>query len=201
MIKLIVILLPVILNAQTIVCYGTSLTASGEYPETLQQYLPEAKVINSGAGGMNSNWGLMNVQEKVINLKPDIVLMEFSINDAYNKKTYWNYTVDFYDSRFNYKDMINLIRTSLPECRIILMTMQVPYDSVISGRNPSADRPYIYTYYQICREVAEEENLELIDLQKKWEQVDFLKYAPDGLHNIKLAAEEIIIPEILKVIK
>ena len=73
---------------QTIVTYGTSLTAGGAWVGQLQQaldsrYPGQATVINSGKGAMWSKWGVDNLEERVIQKKPDTVLIEFAINDAY----------------------------------------------------------------------------------------------------------------------
>jgi len=73
---------------QTIVAYGTSLTAGASWVGALQgaliaKYPKLAKVINSGEGEKCSIWGLQNLNERVIAKMPDAVFIEFSINDAH----------------------------------------------------------------------------------------------------------------------
>ena len=73
---------------QTLVVYGTSLTAGGAWVGQVQKALNErypgqATLINSGKGAMWSKWGADNLDTHVIQKKPDTVLIEFAINDAY----------------------------------------------------------------------------------------------------------------------
>ena len=75
-------------KAQTIVTYGTSLTSGGAWVQQLGQALEarwpgKTKVINSGAGGMWSTWGVENLDTRVLAKKPDTLFIEFGINDAY----------------------------------------------------------------------------------------------------------------------
>ena len=56
-------------QAQTVVTYGTSLTSGGAWVRQLGQALEarwpgKAKVINSGAGGMWSTWGVDNLDDR-----------------------------------------------------------------------------------------------------------------------------------------
>jgi len=191
-----------LVNAQTIVCYGTSLTRVGKYPETLQQQLPNAKVINSGKGGMNSDWGVKNLEDKVIKLNPDIVLMEFSINDACLVNVYWSVLTSLEDSKSNWIKMIDEVRIKLPKCKIYLMTMNLPADTILSGRNPFTNRPFIKTYNQLVEDIAKFRHTGFINITDEWNKIDketyLNKYSPnDGLHINELGSKEIIIPKIL----
>ena len=72
---------------QTIVYYGTSLTQAGAWTRFLTEELTakfpgQVTARNSGGPGMHSGWGLRNVDERVIAHKPDVVFIEFAINDA-----------------------------------------------------------------------------------------------------------------------
>jgi hypothetical protein len=63
---------------QTVITYGTSLTAGGAWVKQLQQalnnsYPGKAKVINSGKGAMWSKWGVDHLDKRVIDKKPDTV--------------------------------------------------------------------------------------------------------------------------------
>lgn len=69
---------------QTVITYGTSLTAGGAWVKQLQQaldssYPGRAKVINSGKGAMWSTWGVDHLDKRVIEKKPDMILIEFAI--------------------------------------------------------------------------------------------------------------------------
>ena len=77
-------------KSQHLVVYGTSL-CTPQYSAWVSQSqaLIEAgfpklcTVTNSAQAGAASNWGLDNIDTRVIALKPDTVLIEFSINDGY----------------------------------------------------------------------------------------------------------------------
>ncbi len=101
---------------QTVVTYGTSLTAGGAWvrhlEEELQRSYPgKAKVINSGSGSKWSTWGAENLEERVIKKRPDTVLMEFAINDAYLP-----YDTSVEQARKNLETMIDQILKANPVC-------------------------------------------------------------------------------------
>ncbi len=69
-----------------IVTFGTSLTARGGWQNALAISLERCigkpvRVTNLAKNGASSDWGFANT-DKVIASKPDVVLIEFSINDA-----------------------------------------------------------------------------------------------------------------------
>ena len=74
-------------SKQTVVAYGTSLTKVGAWVDQLrtvfnEQFPGQVNLINGAQGGANSDWGVENLQEKVLRHRPDCVFIEFSINDA-----------------------------------------------------------------------------------------------------------------------
>ena len=111
---------------QTIVTYGTSLTAGGDWVAQFNAALDEkfpklATIVNSAQGGMWSKWGVDNLDARVIAKKPDVLFIEFSINDAY-----LDYKTSAEDARKNLESMIDRTLTALPGCEIILMVMNPP---------------------------------------------------------------------------
>jgi len=82
-----------------IVCYGNSITHGFQvmgdnsdlmsYPMTLERYLKkhyqntDIQVINEGQNGRRSDQALQSIQQ-VIRHKPDLVFLEFGINDVYS---------------------------------------------------------------------------------------------------------------------
>ncbi|MEJ0000410.1 MAG: hypothetical protein WDO13_15385 [Verrucomicrobiota bacterium] len=71
---------------QTVVAYGTSLTAYGAWVQFTQQWFDTqfpglVTVINSGGPGRNSDWGLASLKTQVLD-QPDLVFIEFSITTA-----------------------------------------------------------------------------------------------------------------------
>jgi len=73
----------------TIAYLGGSITAAqGGWREQslawLQQQFPQANIkhINAGVGGTGSDLGVFRVKNDVINYKPDLVFVEFAVNDG-----------------------------------------------------------------------------------------------------------------------
>jgi acyl-CoA thioesterase I len=181
---------------QTVITYGTSLTAGGRWVRQLQEaldssYPGKAKVINSGAGAMWSKWGVDNLDKRVIAKKPDTILIEFAINDAYLP-----YKTSVAQAQSNLENMIERIWKSNPECEIVLMVMNPPVGVHLKRR------PRIKDYYQMYRDVAKARNLLLIDHYPRWEKILnqdpklFKKYVPDGIHPGAEGCKAVILPNI-----
>ena len=179
---------------QTLVTYGTSLTAGGAWVKQLQQALDAqfpklATILNSGQGAMWSDWGVKNLDTRVLAKKPDAVIIEFSINDAYLP-----YAMPTAVSRQNLETMITRIRAALPRCEIILMVMNPPIGVHLERR------PKITDYEQVYRDVAKEQTLRLIDHAPAWQTVlkkgepEYLKLVPDGIHPNAPGCAEILTP-------
>jgi acyl-CoA thioesterase-1 len=73
-----------------IVCIGDSLTAcggpGGHYTDYLAQRLPDCEVINKGIGGDTLGGGRKRFGTDVLNLKPDVVVIELGANDFWRAK-------------------------------------------------------------------------------------------------------------------
>ena len=183
---------------QTVVTYGTSLTAGGAWVQELQDalgrsYPGKATVVNSGMGAMWSGWGVENLGQRVIAKKPDTVLIEFSINDAYVP-----YTTSVQRARSNLETMIDRILASNTNCEIVLMVMNPPTGSHLE------QRPKIKEYNQMYRDVAKNRKLLLIDHYPHWEKILnddpglFMKCVPDGIHPCAEGCTMVVTPEILR---
>jgi len=178
------------------VCYGTSLTSGSGWVKMLKKRLPDWKIINSAKGGMNSNWGVDNFEQKVLKFNPHIVLMEFAVNDAYIKTDFYG-TVDIEQSIQNIKSMIKKLKW----CKVFYMTMNNPLDMYLQGRNPAEDRPGWERYYRLHRFEAYECGADVINITARWQTLDkddFLKFCPDGLHPSELGSGMITIPAIME---
>jgi len=186
-----------------LVCYGTSLTSTGGWVKMLKKRLPDWRVINSGEGGINSNWGLDNFGKKVLKYNPHVVLMEFAINDSYIKYDEIDYgckPTSFDQSIQNIKFMIKKLKW----CKVYYMTMNPPLDIFIAERNPAEDRPDYWLYSNTHQKVADTLGAEVIDMNEKWKALsteNFLEYCPDGLHPNEFGSEMITIPAIMEAIK
>lgn len=187
---------------QKIVVYGTSLTAKGPWVSMLNSKLKEKygdriSLINSGGSGKDSNWGLANLQKKVISNKPNVVFIEFGMNDA---------VVRFKNSkgkiRSNVSSMISKIKKALPGCEIILMTMN-PALGIPEGHRSA--RTNLDDYYEIYRVLAKKNKLKIIDHFRNWQaflgkkDMDYKQYIPDGIHPNKSGCEKVIIPEMVQI--
>ena len=183
---------------QTLVTYGTSLTAGGAWVGQLRESLAEQypgliNVVNAGRGAMWSTWGVDNLDQRVIARQPDTVLIEFAINDAFLA-----YKTSVELARKNLENMIDRILKANPKCEIVLMTMNPPVGIHLERR------PDIEKYYEMYRDVARERKLSLIDHHPRWcailkkDRAEFDRLVPDGIHPGPTGCEQVITPFILK---
>ncbi|MDD5458838.1 MAG: SGNH/GDSL hydrolase family protein [Phycisphaerae bacterium] len=74
----------------TIVCIGDSLTTcggeGGRYTDWLVKFLPADTIINKGIGGDTLEGGRKRFEKDVLELRPDIVVIELGANDFWQKK-------------------------------------------------------------------------------------------------------------------
>lgn len=186
---------------QVVVTYGTSLTAAGAWVKQMTTVLEEkfpkqATVINSGGSGKWSDWGVANLQKRVIDKKPDTVFIEFSINDSVAR---FNGSVPI--AKKNLETMIDAILKANPQCEIILMTMTP------GNAHPEGHKSYrkdIAAHYEMYRNVAQTRKIRLIDHYPNWIELQtkdkptFDKYVPDSIHATPEGCEKIITPVILE---
>jgi len=185
-------------HSQKIVTYGTSLTAGGAWVSQLSQTLEReypglATVINAGQGAMWSKWGVENLDQRVLTYHPDVVFIEFGINDAYSE---YQTTVD--QARLNLESMIDRVIQQNANAEIILLIMNPP-----SGVHLSK-RPSILEYEQLYRDVAKERQLRLIDFSIPWRSLlrtmpsAWTAFVPDGIHPELEATSELITPCLMR---
>ena len=186
---------------QTIVGFGTSLTAGGIWIKQLQGILDQrypglVTIVNSGGSGMWSQWGLDNLEERVIRQKPGVVIIEFAVNDSVAR---FHCTVQ--QSRTNLETMITRILAANPDCEIFLMTT-TPADGPPVGNTSYRDS--IARYYEMYRQVAKARSLTVIDLYPVWTALQgkdkrtFANYVPDTIHPGEEGCRQVVTPGILK---
>ena len=181
---------------QTVIAFGTSLTEHGEWVNAVHQYFDKqfpglVTFINSGGSGQTSEWGVANVQPKVLAYKPDLVFVEFSVNDAATKH---NISMD--KSQANLDAIVKALRQQNPRVDIVLQTMNSAWDSPNepSHKKYASDRPHLEDYYAVYRKYAHDHNLPLVDNYPKWHELQhtdeakFEKWLPEGLHPIPEAS-------------
>ena len=185
---------------QQIVAYGTSLTAGGAWVSQLQadlnrRYPGLATITNSGGSGQYSEWGVKNLENRVLRHKPDVVLIEFAINDAVER-----FHCPVEQAKKNLETMLDQIAAARPQCRVFLQVTNPVLDR--PAGNPS-HRLNLDDYYQMYRDVAAQRKIGLIDHGPAWKKVldegpeAFRKFAPDGLHPNAAGCEKIMTPAIL----
>ncbi|HVW98355.1 MAG TPA: SGNH/GDSL hydrolase family protein [Mucilaginibacter sp.] len=186
---------------QTLVVYGTSLSVYrggtawvNKLSEDLnRQFDGNLKVINAAKSAMWSTWGVQHLEDSVIAKKPDAVLMEFSMNDAFLP-----YHTSPALAQLNLNYMIDRIKIYDPHCEVILQLMDLPVNE------NAKQRPHLAAYMQMYREVAKKRGLLLIDHSHYWKKIldkgkdVYLQYVPDGIHPDERSGRELIEPYIIK---
>ncbi len=189
---------------RTIVVYGTSLTANGGWVGQMRawlaaQYPGAATVINSGLSGRNSAEGLARLEARVLDHEPDVVFIEFAMNDAF-RYTDGTPRLDVPQARENLEAMIRAIRERNPDVEILLQTTNTVWDSPAGSNRSATLRPELAAYYRMYREVAAARGLMLIDHEANWaalqreDRAKFEAFIPDGVHPTAAGCAEVVFP-------
>lgn len=137
--------------------------------------------------------GIQHLEDSVISKKPDAVLIEFSMNDAFLE-----YKTSVELARLNLNYMIDRIKLYNPDCEVVLQTMDIPIKEHV------VKRPDIDKYYELYRQVAKKRKLLLIDNYPHWKAIlnqgetAYLKYVPDGIHPDSAGACKVIAPFVIE---
>lgn len=167
---------------------GTSLTASANWPEAVATRLAactggEVQLVRAAQNGMGSAWGLTQVP-RVRVAQPDIVLVEFAINDAHLSRGQW-----FAASQATHRALIAALREGAPTRRVVLMTM-----SPAHGLR-AVQRPWLAMHYAGYRDLAAETGAGLVDLAPRWSVLPWAaRGMADGLHPTDAATQAVILP-------
>jgi lysophospholipase L1-like esterase len=175
---------------QTVVLYGTSLTAQGAWAGALKEwfqtaYPKQVTVLNTAGPGQCSDWGLQNLGEKVLKHKPDLVFIEFSYNDAHEK-----FKMSLPKGKENLDAMVKAIHAQNPDTTIVLQIMNIGWDAPNGNRSLSV-RPQLLAFNENYRVYAKEQELPLLDHFIAWNQLKetkpeiFQSLVSDGSHPTK----------------
>jgi acyl-CoA thioesterase I len=187
---------------QHVVIYGTSLSKGGAWVPQLQQALDArfpglVQLTNSARGGQHSGWGAANVDAAVIAQKPDVVFIEFAINDAVTRFDLSPDTV-----RRNVDTILDRIGAAPPRCEIILQIMN---PAVGKPEGDPSHRRNQDAYQQIYRDAAQRRGLLLIDHSIAWHRLlaeegeaGFKRLVPDGVHPNATGWSRIVTPTLLR---
>lgn len=108
----------------TVVAIGGSITEGGNITTPFIKSWDDSRegkinFINAGIGGTQSNYGSLRLQNDVLSHKPDVVIVEFILNDTGDETCAWN--------------VENIIRTCYEaEHQPVVMFLYVP-DRIMSG--------------------------------------------------------------------
>lgn len=176
---------------QTVVVYGTSLSVSGAWVAELEKYFKKncrGKVtfVRAAISGRTSRWGLAKLEERVLSKNPDLVFIEFSVNDSATK-----HKISTKKSEENLDAMVRALRKQNPQVEIVVQTMNPAWDSdapKANGKKYGSDRPQMEKYYDVYRDYAVRNKLPLVDNFPVWQDImkndmkRYMKMVPDGIH-------------------
>jgi lysophospholipase L1-like esterase len=180
---------------QTVVVYGTSVSIGGEWAQAVRDYFEarfpgQVTFINQAVSGKHSRWGLEQLDERVIAVKPDLLFLEFAINDAATK-----HGISTEACASNLDAMVQRVRAAHPSVEIVLQTMNAAWDSPVSApKKYASDRPQLADYYAVYRRYAQDQGLPLLDHFPVWnhilleEPARYQAMVPDGIHPGKEAS-------------
>jgi len=187
-----------------VVLLGTSLTAAGSWPGSLQTWLSSESpgsgtvtVVNRAASGKASNHGVTVQTPLALADHPDAVFIEFSMNDA---ATSLNITQQQATDHLN--SMINQFVVQNPNVIIVLQTM----NNVAADTSPFSPRTNLNTYYQIYRDAAAAHGAILIDHYPNWQNlfttdlVTWNTYMKDAVHPNQLGQDTVLMPHLKDVL-
>ena len=146
----------------TIVAFGDSITAGfavrrgfpSFWREMLQNKYPKAgiELVNSGISGDTTLDGLARLDWSVLSNEPDLVTINFGINDCV-------LGLDLEEFEENFVEMVRRIRSG-PNSEILLLSSQ-PLET------PPYDK-WVQDYYQAVERVAEEMDVGFVDVYGAW---------------------------------
>jgi lysophospholipase L1-like esterase len=155
----------------TIVLFGDSITTGygvddGESYAGLVTKIMGADIygnistVNAGMNGDDSAEALKRIERDVLAHKPDIVVIQFGLNDSQNN------LVDIGAFRSNISFMVSRLPVG---CTPVLMTSNTFLDvgdADWKKRNDSLD-----AYMNVLREISREKSLPLVDVHDAWEDM------------------------------
>ena len=182
--------------SDSIVTFGTSLTARGGWQHALAERLSSClrkpiSVDIVAQGGATSGWGLDHVKE-VVRYRPGIVLIEFYANDATIHRF-----ISVERSRQTFAEILARLRAELPDARLIVQIMN-PFWGV-----RRMARPFLDSYIEAHLQEAVLHKAEIVDHRPAWSTLTSSALAtaiPDGVHPLSATATAIIVPTLGRLI-
>lgn len=132
-------------------------------------------------GGQTSVWGATQLA-RVIAQKPDIIFVEFTINDADLRRR-----VSPNASARAHRIIVDTLGAALPDTQIMLLRLNRAYGL------PAALRPRQSRYDALLPRLAEETRAGYLDLRPSWSTAG-RSALPDGVHPSPQAVAQITLP-------
>lgn len=185
--------------------------AEETFPFLLQEGLKKqgitVEVINVGIGGENTTQALKRLKAQVIDKKPHIVTIMYAANDSYVDKGKTVPRLTEAEYRANLKQIVEDLRKA--NIKPILMATNRLGDK--HPNNGAGEHPgkWLDQYVAICREVAKELNVPLVDHHEHWSKAlkggtDIDKWMTDSCHPNPKGQEEmakVMLPVVMKAIR
>lgn len=193
---------------QKLVVFGTSLSYHLAPPlrAALGEHFGEAlSLVNSGMSARASRSALAELENRVLAHQPDVLTLEFAVNDAYSYEDFPDATldkgIDLQESRANLQKLVARVQNALPDCEIWVITTNPTFDAPQSTALAGSRRPDLADFYRNYRQTARESGLNLLDLEAFWNQHpnELRDAIPDGAHPNPTALRTLIVPEILRI--
>jgi acyl-CoA thioesterase I len=177
-----------------VVTLGTSLSARGGWQEPLRHSLAtclnrDVAVVNLAKSGMTSEWGLTQI-DKVVAERPDIVLVEFAVNDADVTEL-----ISLGRSGANMTEIVSRLRESETRPAVYVMAM-----NPVSGLRGMI-RPFLWDYEEIHAAVAKKLGAGFIDHRPAWARLsddEITEAIPDGTHPNPATTSRVIVPGLVR---
>lgn len=190
-------------SSYRVITFGASSTANREglrnYTAMLAEKFPQVEFINKGVGGNSTAMAAKRLQDDVLDLKPDLVVIQFGINDAsvdvWKTPPETSSRVSLGDYEKNLRDFVDEIRNGGGE--VILMTPnqvrwtpklremygKPPYDP----EDPRGFTKILEGYAQAVRDVSRDLKVPIVDVYAFYDtpersQSDCADLLPDGMH-------------------
>lgn len=141
---------------------------------------PGFTYVNAAEGGRDSRWGKTHFADRVIAEEPDLVFLEFAINDAVAR-----FALPVEEARANLEAMLDALQAALPRCAPVLQVMNPAIDRPAGHEG---HRPQLAAHEAMWRTVARDRRILLIDHAPAWAALlscgadEFRRFVPDGLH-------------------
>lgn len=177
-----------------IAVFGTSLSLRAKWPDNLTTTLETcgikaAQIARFAKAGANSSWAVTEV-EAVVNYKPDVIIIEFGINDGDLFDGLWPW-----QSLRNHQAITTGLQAGAPEAAIILLTT-----NPVSGL-ARLQRPNLRRYNKLYSDLAQQSGIGLFDGYGRWLALPgWQAHIVDGVHPDPQAEADLLTQPLTKAI-